>query len=167
MRGAARPNGWPNVLRSILFPLCFPALWSAVWKRRSRFRAGIQTTDAINEVDFGTWSGLMFSQFASLPEWRAFNELRSLNPPPGGETFARLQARLLSLFCDLQRRFPGKCVALVSHADVIKAALSWLLGISADLFNRIEIDPGSLSVATLDDSSRPTRVLLMNETLGK
>lgn len=128
-----------------------------------RLGVPVERAEALNEVEFGEWNGREFQKLAPLPEWKNFNLLRSLNPPPGGENLADIQARVLSLFSELQQRFPNGCVALVSHADVIKAALAWLLGVPADLFNRIEISPGSLSHAVLHYGAAP-RIISINES---
>jgi broad specificity phosphatase PhoE len=52
-------------------------------------------------------------------------------------------------------------VLLVSHGDVIRAVLLHFLGLSADLFQKIEVDPGSLSVLALQPWG--ARVLRLNE----
>ncbi|MBV9790595.1 MAG: histidine phosphatase family protein, partial [Chloroflexi bacterium] len=44
---------------------------------------------------------------------------------------------------------PREIVAVFSHADVIKAALAHYLGVHLDLFQRIVINPTSVSVLRL------------------
>jgi broad specificity phosphatase PhoE len=53
----------------------------------------------------------------------------------------------------------------VSHGDIIKAVLADALGMHLDLFQRIAVDPGSLSVVRYT-STRPY-VLGMNTLAGE
>ena len=131
----------------------------------SRLGIPVQRAEALNEVDFGAWSGLEFSKLNADKQWRAFNALRSVNSPPEGETFPALLARELAFCEEIRRRHPGQWIAAVSHADVIKAALAWALGMPADLFGRLEIAPGSLSAVELGEEAAAPRVVLVNETL--
>lgn len=123
----------------------------------------VEILEAANEIDFGDWSGRDFADLDPLSEWKVFNALRSLHAPPGGEYLVQVQARMLSIFAEWGRRYSQKNVALVSHADVIKASVAYFLGVPIDLFHRIEISPGSLTAVRLD--AEGPRILLMNETL--
>jgi probable phosphoglycerate mutase len=51
---------------------------------------------------------------------------------------------------------------VVSHGDVIKAILASALGMHLDEFQRIVIDPASISI--LDYSATKPRVLLLNDS---
>jgi probable phosphoglycerate mutase len=50
----------------------------------------------------------------------------------------------------------------VSHADPIKLALAHYLGLPLDLFQRLVIDPASISILLLDDFA--ARVARLNDT---
>jgi len=97
------------------------------------------------EVDFGGWTGLPFEQLRQRPDWRRWNSFRSAGRPPGGETIAQVQARLAAALTELAERHPSGGVVLVSHGDVIRAALAYWAGVPIDLFLRIEISPASIS----------------------
>jgi probable phosphoglycerate mutase len=56
----------------------------------------------------------------------------------------------------------SKVAVFVSHGDVIKSILASALGMSLDEFQRIIIDPASVSV--IEYSSVKPRVLLVNDT---
>ena len=57
----------------------------------------------------------------------------------------------------------GKGVAvMVSHGDVIKSILASALGMNLDEFQRIVIDPASVSI--LDFSTAKPRTLLVNDS---
>ncbi len=104
-----------------------------------------------DEVDFGGWTGLSFTQLAAQPEWTAWNTARGLAGTPGGETMLAVQARASAA---LQRTTSGRhdgVIAVVSHADVIKATLAAVLGTSLDLLHRFDVAPASRSIISLGD----------------
>jgi probable phosphoglycerate mutase len=71
-----------------------------------------------------------------------------------------VQGRMLRLVERLCSAHPEGTVALVSHGDVIKATLAHYLGVSLDLFQRIEISPASLSIVRIGRYG--PEVLLLN-----
>jgi probable phosphoglycerate mutase len=62
------------------------------------------------------------------------------------------QARVVAELECLRRRHPGETVAVVSHADIIRAALAYYLGIPVDLYQRLECRPASYSILRLSES---------------
>lgn len=119
------------------------------------------TTSALDEIDFGDWTGLAFEALAREPRWTRWNSLRSVERAPAGETMLEVQARVVSLLEELRREGFSRCV-LVSHGDVIKAALLHLLGVPVDHLLRLEISPASLSAVALGPHG--AQVILLNET---
>jgi probable phosphoglycerate mutase len=103
----------------------------------------------LNEIDFGEWTGWKFDQLHLSPEWRAFNAFRSAVPVPGGETMAAAQARAVAAVLRLKSQHPDGELVAVSHGDVIKAVLTFFLGMPLDLFRRLEISPASRSIVSL------------------
>lgn len=104
---------------------------------------------ALEEIDFGQWSGQSFDALANAPGWPAWNSARSLAPTPGGEGMLAAQARAVGAL--LQQRQHGGTVIAISHSDVIKAVLAYVLGMPLDLMHRLEIAPASRSVLVLGD----------------
>lgn len=106
----------------------------------------VEVEEDLNELDLGAWAGLRFEDLRGDPAWNVWNSARSHARPPGGETMLEAQVRTARCIERLRRRYAGRTVALVSHADVIKAALSHALGLSVDFHARFEIAPASRSV---------------------
>jgi len=106
----------------------------------------VEVEEDLNELDLGAWAGLRFEDLRGDPAWNLWNSARSHARPPGGETMTEAQARTARCIEGLHRRYAGRTVALVSHADVIKAALCHALGLSVDFHARFEIAPASRSV---------------------
>ncbi len=118
----------------------------------------------IEEIDFGAWMGKPFDALAAEPGWTAWNGARSLAPTPGGETMLAVQARAVGAV--LRQRATGGTVVAVSHADVVKAVLAYVLGMPLDLMHRIEIGAASRSVVVLgEDFARVEAVNLPPRTL--
>ena len=65
---------------------------------------------------------------------------------PGGESVPAVQKRGVEAVEKLKKRYNGKRVAVVSHADVIKAVLVHYLGMPLDDLQRIGCDNGSLAI---------------------
>jgi probable phosphoglycerate mutase len=111
----------------------------------------VRKSDALNEIDFGEWSGKTFEQLDSDERWRHFNSCRSTASVPGGESFLEVQNRVLKEIDRLAHEHREARVAIVSHADPIKAVIGYFAATPIDLIQRFEISPCSVSVITLDE----------------
>lgn len=126
----------------------------------ARLGLEIQIADELNEIDYGDWTSRTLADLHDLEEWQRFNLLRSTARIPGGEAMLEVQARMLRLIERLCSAHPEETIALVSHGDVIKAALAHCLGVPLDLFQRIEISPASISIIRVERFG--PQVLLIN-----
>lgn len=104
-----------------------------------------QVAMPLDEVDFGEWQGLSFAELGADPRWEMWNSERATAVPPGGEPMAMVQARVLAFMRDVARRSAGLVVAMVSHADVIRAAVAGVLGLALDRILAFDIDPASIT----------------------
>ena len=130
-----------------------------------RLRLEMQIAEDFNEIDYGEWTGRTLDELAEVEQWRLYNTFRAGSRIPGGELMVEAQTRAVAKLAWVQRRHPADRVAVVSHGDIIKSILAFYLGISLDLFQRIAIDPASLSILTL--SEYDPQVLRMNEPIGE
>jgi broad specificity phosphatase PhoE len=121
----------------------------------------IEVREALREINVGDWMGIDFTKLNSDSGWQRWCRQRSFQISPGGETFLEIQARVIRELEDIRRECPGKKVAVVSHGDVIRAALAHFLATPADLQSRIEIDPASVSQVEL--SPNFAKVIKINE----
>nr|WP_245181421.1 histidine phosphatase family protein [Sinorhizobium mexicanum] len=122
----------------------------------------VKTVDALDEVDFGSWSGKTFEVLNSDPLWRQWNCTRSLVRAPGGETMLDVQQRIVALVETLCTQSGGEKIVFVSHADVIKAMICQVLGLSTDAWARFDIAPASISAVVAGVWG--AKVLQLNET---
>jgi probable phosphoglycerate mutase len=120
------------------------------------------TCEALNEIEFGEWTGASFDRLNGDAVWARFNRFRSGTRIPGGEHAAEVQARITAKVQELSERFPAGTIALVSHADVIRNAVVYYAGIPIDSLLRIRISPASVSIISVNDSG--PEVLCINRT---
>lgn len=109
-------------------------------------RLEVTQSTAFNEIDFGDWTGKVFAQLAGDEKWQRFNSERSVTTIPRGESFLDVQARVVAELKRLSREHPDERVAIVSHADVIKAAIGYAKDTPVDLLQSIEIAPCSVTI---------------------
>ncbi|MEJ1159861.1 histidine phosphatase family protein [Prosthecomicrobium sp. N25] len=121
-----------------------------------------ETVAEADEIDFGAWTLKPFEALDPDPEWRRWNEHRAAGCPPGGESMAAAKARITVHLARFAARLGGRTGVLVSHADVIKAAVAEVLGLSLDRIHRFEIAPAS--VTTIAAGSWGAKLLALNVT---
>jgi probable phosphoglycerate mutase len=118
----------------------------------------------ISEVDYGDWSGKKLSVLSKNKLWKTVQESPSRMYFPSGEGISQMQARALQSVHELAKLKNKGAAVIVSHGDVIKAIVASALGIHLDEFQRIVIDPASITV--IEYSGIKPRVLLLNDTRG-
>lgn len=121
----------------------------------------VRTSEAFAEIQFGEWTGRTLDELSNIPEWRRFNTQRSVMRIPGGELMLEVQARVLTEMETMRARHPDGYVAIVSHMDVIKAAIAHFAGIHLDLLFRFEIAPASVSVVEMNEYG--PRIVSLND----
>lgn len=119
--------------------------------------------EGLNEIDFGSWSGRTFDDLNEDWAFRRWNEVRSLSRTPAGESMLDVQLRVLRHMEKVAAAAEEDTVALVTHADVIKAAVSYYLGLPVDAWPRLEISPASIT--TLVVSEWGAKLTSMNEVI--
>jgi len=119
----------------------------------------VQCRDDFIELDFGEWTGLTFDEVRRDGRWEAWRTCRSLAAVPGGESMRRAQQRTVDALAELHRTHRRGTVVVVSHGDVIRAALLFALGMPLDLYSRIEIDLASISTIEFADTGFRVRRL--------
>jgi len=106
----------------------------------------VQIHEGIGEVRYGEWNGRSLRELAKKPLWRAVQLHPSGTRFPGGETIGEMQARVVATLDEIRSAHPQGIVAAVAHADVIKAATAFYVGVPLDLFQRLIISPASVTV---------------------
>jgi probable phosphoglycerate mutase len=120
----------------------------------------IQISDPLGEIKFGDWTDRSLEQLDLDPHWHRWNSFRSGTQAPRGDLMIEAQTRIVREMLHLRGKHPSESVALVSHGDIIKAALAYFLGVPLDLFLRIEVDPASISIVALTEAG--PRIIRVN-----
>ncbi len=124
----------------------------------------VQIRAGLGETQVGEWTGKYIKDLRDTQTWKKIQEEPVGVPIPGGESIDQVQARLAETIDAIIAAHPHQIVALVSHADPIKAAVSHYLGLDLNRFQRIAIDPASVSILFFDDHQRPLLYRLNDKT---
>jgi probable phosphomutase (TIGR03848 family) len=136
------------------------------------------------ECGYGDWEGQSLKKLAKDPLWRVVQQHPSAVTFPGeaGESMAAMSARAVAAVRTWDERVsrehgPGALWLACSHGDVIKAIVADATGTHLDLFQRIMVDPGSVTVITytpgrpflvrLNDTGAPLTALVPPKRRGR
>ena len=122
-------------------------------------RLQVRHDEGLLEVEYGDWTDRPLKPLTRTKRWPVIQTRPSLVTFPGGESIRSAQIRAV----DAIERIVGKhrrgAVAVVTHADVIKAVVSFYLGQPLDLFQRLHVSPASVSILQLSaDGGQPVLV---------
>lgn len=124
-------------------------------------RAGLVpvVAPALDEIDFGAFTGRDFSALDADTDWQRWNAERDTARCPGGETMGEAVERAWRYIHAIPAdEAPALCV---THCDVIRGLVARLLGVSFTRIYAFNCDPGSVTTLELGDSS--TRLVALNE----
>jgi probable phosphoglycerate mutase len=113
------------------------------------------------ETDCGEWQGQSVKKLRRQKIWQSVQQHPSLFTFPGGESISDCQHRTVQAVESLRHiHAPQDLVACFSHADPIKQAIAYYLGLPLDNFQRLAIDPASITVLHLSDNG--SRLIMLN-----
>lgn len=118
--------------------------------------------DRIGECHYGDWSGRKLAELADEPLMNIVQQHPSAAAFPGGESMRAMHTRAVEAVRDwnarIEREHGADAVYLMcSHGDVIKALVADALGLHLDLFQRISVEPCSVTAIRYT----PTRPFLV------
>ncbi|NUR28047.1 MAG: MSMEG_4193 family putative phosphomutase [Catenulispora sp.] len=105
----------------------------------------------LTECGYGTWVGKPLKELAKDPLWTTVQQHPAAVTFPGGEAMAAMATRAVAAVRAWDARVTAEHGAEAlwvasSHGDVIKAIVADALGLHLDLFQRISVDPGSVTI---------------------
>lgn len=110
-----------------------------------RCRLAVEVCSALDEIDFGSWTGHRFDELADDPRWRRWNMERAQGAVPGGESMADVEARIVAHLLKMHAERPRARIVMVSHAEVIRTAVLHVLGMSLDEWRAVDVGPASIT----------------------
>jgi probable phosphomutase (TIGR03848 family) len=103
--------------------------------------------DRFGEARYGDWTGQALKVLVKDPLWKVVQSHPSAVTFPGGESMRGMQERAVDAVREWNTKLgPDAVWAAVSHGDVIKSIAADALGLHLDQFQRIQIDPCSVTV---------------------
>ncbi len=127
----------------------------------------VQVEDRLGECRYGDWTGRPLKELAKDPLWKVVQNHPSavVFPGPEGEPLRETQNRAVAAVREWNARLgPDATWLACSHGDVIKSIVADAMGLHLDQFQRIMIDPCSVTVIRYTEL-RPF-VVRVNDTGG-
>jgi len=128
------------------------------------FGLPVEIVPALDEIDFGAWSGHTFHDLDDDPCWKLWNSRRGTSRPPNGESMGSLQQRVVRYLEQLRKDTADATIVVVSHAEPIRAALLHYTDTSLDDFLSISVDPASISTLCFDRAG--VRISRINQRMA-
>jgi probable phosphoglycerate mutase len=116
-------------------------------------------SDALNELDFGDWTGRTVEELSSELLWQQYNAFRATTRIPGGESVIEAQERIVRKLREVASERPGQNVAVVSHAEIIRSALAYFRRVNINCLNTIDVPPCSINRLELSEWPSPFDVI--------
>ncbi len=110
----------------------------------------VEFLDDLIEMEYGNWSGKLLAVLAKEELWKVIQTRPSTVRFPGGESFFEMSLRANQAV--LARSVGRRRILIISHGDVIKAIVAFHLGLNLDLFQRISVDPASITTIRIPNS---------------
>ncbi len=113
----------------------------------------IRAEERLTECGYGDWTGRELKHLAKEKLWEIVQGHPSAAVFPAGEALRDMQARGVAAIREWDAKIsaeqgPEAIWVAVSHGDVIKAVLADALGTHLDNFQRIVVDPASVSAVS-------------------
>jgi probable phosphomutase (TIGR03848 family) len=107
----------------------------------------VTTDDRLGECKYGDWTGQELKKLAKDPLWKVVQAHPSAAAFPNGDALRDTQVRAVDAVRDHNAELGDAATwVAVSHGDVIKAIVADALGVHLDMFQRIQVDPCSLTI---------------------
>ncbi|MGH8905440.1 MAG: MSMEG_4193 family putative phosphomutase [Egibacteraceae bacterium] len=126
-------------------------------------RLKVRACEGVIEVEYGRWTDRPLKPLTRNKLWPVIQARPSLVRFPGGETLRQAQLRAVDAFEEISARHRAALVAVVSHADIIKAVVAFYVGMPLDVFQRLHVGPASVTVLGISNGSRPVLLRFNDE----
>ena len=155
-----------EISRTISSPLqrCIETI--SPW-HQSHGKSAIEIDDNFIESNYGSWTGQNLSDLAKEPLWKEVQKQPSKVTFPNGESFQEMFSRVSEgLDKVIENLGDEDNVIIVSHGDIIKLAIAKVLDLPIDNFQKLVIDPASISIVKVekDGDLKRTALISMNES---
>jgi len=115
----------------------------------------VRTRRDLGEVDYGDWTDRPLAQLRRRKDWQVVTATPSRMQFPGGESIRAAQARAVDATEKLAADHGDDTIVVVSHADIIKAVVAHHLAMALDAFQRLVVEPASVTIVYLPRRGHP------------
>ena len=117
--------------------------------------------EGFSEVDYGMWTGKSLAVLQRNKLWKIVQEHPSQMVFPQGESLMGMQSRAVASFYKVNELKGKNPRLIVSHGDVIKSIVAHVLGMHLDQFQRLVIEPASMTV--IETQNGVSRLITFND----
>ncbi|WP_406728338.1 histidine phosphatase family protein [Streptomyces sp. GD-15H] len=108
------------------------------------------TDERIGECHYGDWTGRKLAELKDEPLMEVVQSHPSAAAFPGGESMRAMQTRAAEAVREWNARVerdhgPDAVYLMCSHGDIIKSLVADALGLHLDLFQRVSVEPCSIT----------------------
>ncbi|MEI7646525.1 MAG: MSMEG_4193 family putative phosphomutase [Chloroflexales bacterium] len=122
----------------------------------------LRLVDQVGEVRYGEWQGAELKELHKHALWPGVQFYPSGTRFPNGESLGEAQMRVVLALDSLRAQHPTQIIAVFSHADLIKLAVAYYIGMHVDMFQRLIISPCSLTALAFERMG--PRLMAFNDT---
>ena len=124
----------------------------------------VQTIEELGEMRIGAWEGMFAGDIADkYPAlWRTWRANPGDFRMPGGESLGEVRERAVRAFGRIMDSSEGKMALAVTHDVVVKLLVAHYLGVSADIYRRLEV--GNASITVMERDGGKPRLRVLNDT---
>ena len=157
-RGRQQASGLAESLKDVPLKAIYSSPLERAFETSAPIAAGrnfeIQLRPDLMDNDIGSWQGRSLKQLSRTKKWKTVQQAPSRFTFPNGESFLQTQTRIASCLDDIVASHkPKDIVAVVFHADPIKLAVSYFIGLPLDNFQRLGCDTGSVTFLYVGENS--------------
>ena len=124
----------------------------------------VQTIEELGEMRIGAWEGMFAGDIAAkYPElWKTWRTNPGDFRMPGGESLGEVCERAIRAFGVIMDESEGKMVLAVTHDVVVKLLVAHCLGVSLNIYRRLEV--GNASITVMERDGVKLRLRVLNDT---
>jgi probable phosphomutase (TIGR03848 family) len=126
-------------------------------------RLEVRPCQDVIEIEYGRWTDRPLRPLTRNKLWAVVQARPSLVRFPDGETIRYAQLRAVDALEEIAARYRNGIVAVVSHADIIKAVVAFYAGMPLDAFQRLYVGPASVTVLAVSDGACPVLLRFNDE----
>lgn len=105
------------------------------------------------ETDCGEWQNRKVKELSRLKQWKSVQVAPSVFRFPGGESFRDAHSRITAELLEMAAQHdPKDLIVCISHADPIKLAVAYFIGLPLDAFQRLFVSPGSITALYIGET---------------